>query len=338
MRGHLFRPRGPSRRAFLLGGAAAVTAGAAGGIGAAVLRPAARPAPLPAPPAALVAAIQAERALVTGLGAATIDPALAARLRADHVAHEQALQELADELYGVTVPEKAGGSTGSAPGPLPPPRLDASRAGAAERDAAGAAERRAERLDGRTAALLASIAACEAGHAVQLLGRGALPPGGLPATPGARSLEDRLAAAWQAALAAEQRAVFGYALLGPQLRTDAGQLALAVHCSDAHERLRDDTEQLLTAAGRTPAAPEADYPQLYPVRDAAAAGALALRLENDCAAAWRYLYAQAARNGGATGASSRAAAQRALTSSAVRAVRWLGLVHPGAPSAPFPGL
>ena len=46
-------------------------------------------------------------------------------------------------------------------------------------------------------------------------------------------------AAWQAALAAEHQAVFGYALLGPRLAPD--ELALAVYCSDAHEMLRDAT-------------------------------------------------------------------------------------------------
>jgi hypothetical protein len=129
-----------------------------------------------------------------------------------------------------------------------------------------------------------------------------------------------LRSAWQAALAAEQQAVFGYGLLGPRLA--AADRQLAVTCSDAHETLRDRTEAALAAAGLTPAPPLADYPALYPVPDAAAARALAVRLEDGCAAAWRYLYLQAASTPGARAERLRPAAQAALTASAVRAAQW----------------
>jgi hypothetical protein len=129
-----------------------------------------------------------------------------------------------------------------------------------------------------------------------------------------------LAAAWQAALAAEHQAVFGYGLLGPRL--SGADQQLAVTCSDAHETLRDRTQEALARAGSTPVAPLADYPALYPVRDAAAARALAARLEDACAAAWRYLYLQAASTAGARGRQLRPLAQAALTASAVRAAQW----------------
>jgi len=137
-------------------------------------------------------------------------------------------------------------------------------------------------------------------------------------------------AAWQAALAAEQRAVFGYGLLGPRAGSDA---ALAAECSAAHEGLRDATAAALATAGHTPVAPQADYPALYPVADPTAARRLALRLEDDCAAAWRYLYLRAS-----TSAALRRTAQQNLTASAVRGVRWRRLVTPDHPSTPFPGL
>ena len=163
-----------------------------------------------------------------------------------------------------------------------------------------------------------------------------------------------LLAAWQGALAAEHRAVFGYGLLGPRLRGTA-QLALAVACSDAHETLRDTTAAALAATGTTPVPPEADYPQLYPVDTAVQARELAVRLERGCAAAWRYLYAVAAQSvtapDGATtstpasGTSGpppepgappdlRHDAQQALVASAVRGVRW----DPQAAPPAFPGL
>jgi hypothetical protein len=143
--------------------------------------------------------------------------------------------------------------------------------------------------------------------------------------------------AWQAALAAEQRAAFGYGLLGARLRGSA-RLGLAVRCSDEHEALRDSTALRIASAGLTPVAPAADYPELYPVSTAAQAVALAPRLEDYCAAAWRYLYAVAASTRGSRAATLRADAQTALTDSAVRAVRWRALTDPSAATVPFPGL
>lgn len=142
--------------------------------------------------------------------------------------------------------------------------------------------------------------------------------------------------AWQAALGAEHQAVFGYSLLGPRLSGE--DRARAVGCSDAHEALRDATAAAIGDAGLTPAAPKADYPGLYPVAGAATARALAVRLEDDCAAAWRYLYLQAA-SGHAPGAPAlRRAAQGGLTDSAVRATQWRAAIAPARATTPFPGI
>jgi hypothetical protein len=139
--------------------------------------------------------------------------------------------------------------------------------------------------------------------------------------------------AWQAALAAEHQAVFGYGLLGPRLR--GGQLTLATSFAAAHEDLRDATEAAMADSGLRPVPPRADYPALYPVRNAGQARALAVRLENECAAAWRYLYAQSAL----AGVTARMAqAQAALTASAVRATQWRVLVTPTDATRPFPGV
>lgn len=330
--------RGPSRRTFLLAGAAAALAGAGGGAGAAILRPAARPAPLTPPPAALVDAIRAERALITTLARAQFDPALAARVRADHAAHEQALQQLAEQEFGLAVDEHA---LAPASGSVPTPRestvpggaadLDGTQVGAEEARASTAAAGHAVALGGRTATVLASIAACEATHAYILTGRVAEPPVSFApaAATGAGTQE---IAAWQDALAGEQRAVFGYSLLGPPLRADAGQLALAVRCSDAHEQLRDTVEELLAAAGQEPAAPAADYPDLYPPVAQGRARELAATLEEACTQRWRGLYALATTPG------TRGAAQGALIAGAVRAVAWRMLVRPEAPTVAFPGM
>ena len=144
-----------------------------------------------------------------------------------------------------------------------------------------------------------------------------------------------LVRAWQGALAAEHEAVFGYGLVGPHLSGE--ELQLAVTCSNAHEALRDATSNALAAAGFTPQPPAADYPELSPVMDAAAARSLAIRLEDGCAAAWRYLYAQAAATRGARARLLRPRAQQALTASAIRAVTWRVITMPAHATTPVPG-
>jgi hypothetical protein len=146
----------------------------------------------------------------------------------------------------------------------------------------------------------------------------------------------RLDSAWQAALAAEHQAAFGYTLLGPQV-TGADQQR-AITCSNAHESLRDATSVAIAAAGLTPVPPLADYPALYPVTDAAAARELAVRLEDDCAVAWRYLYLQAASTTGVRATSLRGSAQQALTGSAVRAAQWRASTTPTHATTAFPGV
>jgi hypothetical protein len=140
--------------------------------------------------------------------------------------------------------------------------------------------------------------------------------------------------AWQSALAAEHRAVFGYGLLGPRL-TGAERTA-ARQAEDAHIDLRNAAAAALAAAGQTPVAPLADYPQLYPVNSAKAAIRLAITLEDAAAAAWRFFYAALADANG-TGA-QRAQAQTALTSCAVRATSWRLAAGAGSPTVPFPGI
>ena len=145
-------------------------------------------------------------------------------------------------------------------------------------------------------------------------------------------MSDASSGARQAALAAELRALYGYALLGPRL--PAAERALARACIVAHTALRDATAASLLASGDTPVQPEADYPELYPVEGVAAARARAIELEQDCAAAWRYLYARLAGSAG----TDRSAAQRALSDSAVRATRWRRRAGSTSPTVAFPGI
>ncbi|HLY32896.1 MAG TPA: ferritin-like domain-containing protein [Jatrophihabitantaceae bacterium] len=141
--------------------------------------------------------------------------------------------------------------------------------------------------------------------------------------------------AWQAALASEHQAFFGYGLLGPRLAS-AAERARARTMQQAHATLRDATQAALFATGQTPVAPLADYPALYPVSSPKAALDLAVRIETACSSAWRYLYSVAAVPGG--DASVRTSAQQALIDSAVRATQWRLSAGVAASTVAFPGI
>lgn len=148
---------GPSRRWFLAGGAA-VLVGAGAGVAVEVLGRT-EPAEPAGPPAALIAAVHAERALIADLDATTGGSprvrGLIKQARADHAAHLSALRGV---LAGYP------GARTAARRPPGRPRTVV-QLHAAERDAAQTAARHGAALSGAAAALLASIAACEASHA-----------------------------------------------------------------------------------------------------------------------------------------------------------------------------
>lgn len=140
-------------------------------------------------------------------------------------------------------------------------------------------------------------------------------------------------AAWQGALAAEHAAVAGYDVIGPRL-TDPSQVSLAHDSQQAHRELRDATSARLLASAQSPVPAAANYPLPFAVTDPVSAQHFAVSLESACAAAWRYLISVA------DGSSRmlRADALRALTDSALRAMRWRRFVNPAKPTVPFPGI
>ena len=153
-------PDGTTRRWFLAGGLAVVLGAGGGAIVELVGNPKHRPAPPPPAPRALLAAVDAERALIADLDATTGGPPAVRRVivaaRADHAAHLHALTALATR-YRRVAPGERRRHRGS-------PRTLA-QLRTAEQHASAAAARRARTVDGGSAALLASIAACEATHA-----------------------------------------------------------------------------------------------------------------------------------------------------------------------------
>ena len=151
-------PSGPpvTRRVVLVGGLGVVAATAAGALVGIAEDRATGSAQAPAE---LVAARDAERALIASIDASTAHDATMRTpltpIKADHVAHLAALEA----------------AIGAYPAPAATPaaargaRLDRAGLRAAERAAAAQGARRAAVLTGRNATLLASIAACEASHA-----------------------------------------------------------------------------------------------------------------------------------------------------------------------------
>jgi hypothetical protein len=134
-----------------------------------------------------------------------------------------------------------------------------------------------------------------------------------------------LVPALQAALTVEQQVVYGYGVLGPQLRGAAK--AYAADCLTAHMTHRDAAAALVSAAGATPAAPAPAYQLPFTVNSAASARRLAVRLEQASAgASWDLIASSSATSPSRTGAVGW------LADAAVRLEHWgAELALPGQP-------
>jgi len=132
-------------------------------------------------------------------------------------------------------------------------------------------------------------------------------------------------AALQAALAAEQGAVYGYGVVGARL-SGASQ-AVAQQYWTAHRQACDALTAMITARGATPVAALAYYDLPFPVTSAASARQLAVQLEDGVTAA--YLGAVATGD-----ASLRTFGARAMQTSAAQAAHWRGstVAFPGLPA------
>jgi hypothetical protein len=148
---------------------------------------------------------------------------------------------------------------------------------------------------------------------------------------GARARADGPAAiaALQAALAAENSAVYGYGVAGAHL---AGvKRAAAVRNWVAHQHARDVLTAMLAARGVQPVAAAASYALPFGVHGAAAAVDLATVLEDRVGAAYLGLV-------GLTDPALRAFGARGVRVAALRAAAWRGgtLAFPGL-DVPAPG-
>lgn len=129
--------------------------------------------------------------------------------------------------------------------------------------------------------------------------------------------------ALQAALAAEDAAIFGYGVVGAHL-TGSGQTAAGQDWT-GHNQARDTLTAMISRLGAAPAAAEASYRLPFRVHDAASATALAAYLEDGVTQAYLALVAvsdQRLRRYGAL----------AMQQAAQRAAFWRGSTQA------FPGL
>ena len=134
---------------------------------------------------------------------------------------------------------------------------------------------------------------------------------------------DGMVPALQAALAAEDAAVFGYGVVGAHLT--GSRLAAARQDWTGHQEARDTLALMIARMGATPAAAQAFYQLPFRVHDAATATALAVYLEDGVTGA--HLGLVAVRDTGL-----RRFAAMAMQGAARRAAYWRGSTQA------FPGL
>jgi hypothetical protein len=149
-------------------------------------------------------------------------------------------------------------------------------------------------------------------------------------------MSERTSDVLNAALAAEQAAIYAYGPIGVRLTDDARDDARAAEA--AHRNRRDALISRLAAASAPPSAGPtqgpapvpAGYALPFPVVDRTTALKLAVHVEDGVAATWRAAL-------GATEGADRVTALSALTDAAVRATRWRRAAGVTPLTVPFPG-
>jgi hypothetical protein len=132
-----------------------------------------------------------------------------------------------------------------------------------------------------------------------------------------------LVQAMQAALAAENAAIFGYGVAGAHL--SGARKTAAEQDWTGHKEARDTLTAMISALGATPAAAQAYYRLPFAVHNATTATALAAYLEDGVTRAYLGLVA-------VTGEKWRTFGALAMQTSAERAAFWRGSTQA------FPGL
>jgi hypothetical protein len=147
-----------------------------------------------------------------------------------------------------------------------------------------------------------------------------------PAGPDAKDGDD---AALCDALAIEHSTIYGYGFVSAL--SQPGVNDLVVDGLTQHRQRRDDVIAILNARKVAAPVPAAGYQLPMLVASPADAARLAVRMENDCATAWRVVIECAET------ADDRAFGSTALTQSAVMAARWNRVLNAWPITTSFPG-
>lgn len=140
---------------------------------------------------------------------------------------------------------------------------------------------------------------------------------------------DAAAAALFDAVAAEHGAIYGYGIVSAHSSPDQNDLVSEAMAQ--HRERREAAIAMLTGRSVKAPVPAAGYQLPMPVNTPADAGTLAIRMEDDCAVAWRAVIEQA------TIEQDRAFGVTALTESAVLAARWKQVLGTRPVTEAFPG-
>lgn len=131
------------------------------------------------------------------------------------------------------------------------------------------------------------------------------------------------------ALDTEHAVIYGYGIVSAHSRPDINYLVSAA--ISQHRERREQVIAMLEARSVTPPVAAAGYQLPMAVNSSTDAARLAVRMENDAAAAWRVVAEQAQTP------ADRGFAVRALTQSAVLAARWNRVLGHWPITTAFPG-
>ena len=151
--------------------------------------------------------------------------------------------------------------------------------------------------------------------------------------PEANRPEDAEPAALFDAVATEHAAIYGYGVVSAHVMPEDNELV-----SEAVAQHRDRREAaiaILKERSITAPLPAAGYQLPFPVTGPIGAAKLAVRMESDCAVAWRAVLEQSSGEG--TAEADRAFALTALTQSALMAARWRQQLGAWPVTEAFPG-
>lgn len=135
------------------------------------------------------------------------------------------------------------------------------------------------------------------------------------------------------ALVTEHAAIYGYGMVSAHSLPTRNELISAALAQ--HRDRREATIALLTERGVTVPLPAAGYRLPMVVDSPTDAAKLAVRMESDCAVAWRAVLEQA--RAGADGEKDRTFALTALTQCALMAARWRRVLSAWPITEAFPG-